>query len=78
MNTWPRRLARSTGYDPVEIAYGVTKVAAQCLHALSSTEHQETIHRDLMYKYAKGPAVQLMKYEQVLNDIIQPALDEIQ
>ncbi|CAM2697760.1 unnamed protein product [Rotaria socialis] len=76
--TWPRRLARSTGYDPVEIAYGVTKIAAQCLHALSSTEHQETIHRDLMYKYAKGPAVQLMKYEQALNDIIQPTSDENQ
>ncbi|CAF4062098.1 unnamed protein product [Adineta steineri] len=74
--TWPRRLARSTGYDPAEIAYGVTKVAAQCLRALSSYEQQELIHRDLMHKYAKGPAMQLIKYEQTLNDLIQPALDE--
>ncbi len=69
--TWPRRLARSTGYDPAEIAYGVIKVAAQCLRALSSNEQQ-----DLMYKYAKGPAAQLINYEQALNDLIQPALDE--
>ncbi|CAF3514945.1 unnamed protein product [Rotaria sp. Silwood1] len=76
--TWPRRLARSTGYDPAEIAYGVTKVAAQCLRALSSYEQQEPIHRDLMHKYAKGPAAQLIKYEQALNDLIQPASDENQ
>ncbi|CAF1307583.1 unnamed protein product [Rotaria sordida] len=76
--TWPRRLARSTGYDPAEIAYGVTKVAAQCLRALSSNEQQELIHRDLMHKYAKGPAAQLIKYEQALNDLIQPASDENQ
>ena len=75
-STWPRRLARSTGYDPAEIAYGVTKVAAQCLRALSSNENQETIHRDLINKYAKGPAAQLTKYEQALNDLIQPALEE--
>jgi len=74
--TWPRRLARSTGYNPDEIAYGVTKVAAQCLRALSSNDSQEIIHRDLMYKYAKGPAAQLIKYEQELIDLIQPALDE--
>ncbi|CAF2732407.1 unnamed protein product [Rotaria sp. Silwood2] len=76
--TWPRRLARSTGYDPTEIAYGVTKVAAQCLRALSSNEQQEPIHRDLMHKYAKGPAAQLINYEQALNDLIQPASDENQ
>jgi hypothetical protein len=29
-----------------------------------------------MYKYAKGPAAQLINYEQALNDLIQPALDE--
>lgn len=75
-STWPRRLARSTGYDPAEIAYGVTKVAAQCLRALSSNEQQEAIHRDLMHKYARGPAAQLIKYEQALNDIIQPDSDE--
>lgn len=74
--TWPRRLARSTGYSPDEIAYGVTKVAAHCLRALSSNEEQEEIHRDLMHKYAKGPAKQLTKYEQKLMDLIQPALDE--
>jgi hypothetical protein len=74
--TWPRRLARSTGYDPDEIAYGVTKVAAQCLRALSSNEQQEAIHRDLMHKYAKGPAGQLIKYEQTLIDLIQPSFDE--
>jgi hypothetical protein len=75
-STWPRRLARSTGYDPAEIAYGVTKVAAQCLAALSSNEQQEVVHRDLMYKYSKGPAAQLIKHEQALNDLIQPASDE--
>jgi len=74
--TWPRRLARSTGYNPDEIAYGVTKVAAQCLRALSSNEQQESIHRDLLYKYAKGPAAQLIKYEQTLIDLIQPEIDE--
>ena len=74
--TWPRRLARSTGYTPDQIAYGVTKVAAQCLRALSSNEEQEGIHRDLMYKYSKGPASQLIKYEQILLDLIQPAIEE--
>jgi hypothetical protein len=29
-----------------------------------------------MHKYAKGPAAQLIKYQQALNDLIQPALDE--
>ena len=76
LRTWPRRLARSTGYSPDEIAYGVTKVAAQCLRALSSNEEQEDIHQNLMYKYAKGPAKQLTKYEQTLIDLIQPASDE--
>jgi hypothetical protein len=75
-STWPRRLARSTGYNPDEIAYGVTKVAAQCLRALSSNEQQEAIHRDLMHKYAKGPAGQLIKYQQALIDLIQPASNE--
>jgi disulfide oxidoreductase YuzD len=75
-STWPRRLARSTGYNPDEIAYGVTKVAAQCLRALSSNEQQEFIHRDLLHKYAKGPAAQLIKYEQTLIDLIQPETDE--
>lgn len=75
-STWPRRLARSTGYDPTEIAYGVTKVAAQCLRALSSNDQQEPAHRDLMHKYAKGPAAQLVKYEQALNDLIQPESDD--
>lgn len=74
--TWPRRLARSTGYDPGEIAYGVTKVAAQCLRALSSHDQQEPIYRDLFHKYNKGPAAQLIKYTQALNDLIQPAVDE--
>ena len=74
--TWPRRLARSTGYDPAEIAYGVSKVAAQCLRALSSTDQQEVIHRDLMHKYAKGSAAQLTNYEQALSDLIPPVADE--
>lgn len=54
----------------------MTKVAAHCLRALSSNEDQEEIHRDLMHKYAKGPAKQLTKYEHKLMDIIQPALDD--
>ena len=74
--TWPRRLARSTGYEPAEIAYGVTKVARQCLRALPSNEQQEPIHRELMNKYSKGPAGQLVKFEQMLMDLIQPVTDD--
>lgn len=74
--TWPRRLARSTGYDPTEIAYGVTKVARQCLRAFSSNEQQEAIHRDLMNKYSKGPAGQLVQYKEKLIDLIQPVGDD--
>ena len=29
-----------------------------------------------MHKYAKGPAAQLIKYEQALNDLIEPASNE--
>lgn len=29
-----------------------------------------------MHKYAKGPAGQLIKYEQALIDLIQPVTDE--
>lgn len=54
----------------------MTKVAAQCLRALSSREQQEATHRDLMNKYSKGPAAQLIKYEQALNDLILPAGDD--
>lgn len=70
--TWPRRLVRSTGYDAAEIAYGVTKVARQCLRALPSNDDQQTIHRELMNKYSKGPARQLTQYERALNDLVQP------